>query len=83
MKVLLRARIFGPPRASSVLGSSTCCQARLRSSSLRLPAWTYSFDLILRTFMDLTPSVRTAGMAESSSTSRPRSCRNGSRQSPH
>ena len=52
MKVLLQARICRPPRASSVLGSSTCCQARLRSSSLRGPTLAYICALSRRTFMN-------------------------------
>ena len=37
MKALLQARICNPSRASLVLGSSTCRQARLRSLSLQVP----------------------------------------------
>ena len=52
MKILLRVRICRPHLESSVLGSSTCCQTRLRSSSLRVPALAYICGLSQRIFMN-------------------------------
>gem|GEM_PF-5529549 len=51
MKVLLQTRIYQPLRASSGLGSSTCCPARLRSSALRVPTLAGISGFSRRTFM--------------------------------
>ena len=52
MKVLLQTRIYQPLRASSGLGTSTCFQARLRSSPLRVPALAGIYGFSRRTFMN-------------------------------